>query len=197
MSSHDHHPAPKFGDLAYEAFYSAAVGGLVVALFFLVVDGIRGQPLYTPSLLGSVLFRHADPSAVSGVDMIAVALFTPVHLVFFGFLGLLATGLVRWTERLAGGGFVPPALTLLVVVEGGFLLFANLIVPGVPEVLGQGEIFMANVLAATSMTFFLRYAHGTAEAEPSPGERRGTPPLTPPGHRPARGAPGPPRSPPP
>jgi hypothetical protein len=176
MSPHDHHPAPKFGDLAYETFYSAAVGGLVVALFFLVVDAFRGQPLYTPTLLGSVLFQGADAGAVEGMSLMAVALFTPVHLAVFGVLGLVATGLVRWTERLTGGGFAPPALALFVLLEGGFLLFANLIVPGVPDVLGQGEIFMANVLAACSMTFFLRYAHGTAEAELTTSERRRTPP---------------------
>ena len=47
-------------DLAYESLYCAAIGGSVIALFFLVIDAVNGQPLFTPSLLGGVLFGGAD-----------------------------------------------------------------------------------------------------------------------------------------
>src|SRR5262249_1333713 len=43
-------------DLAYESLYCAAIGGSVIALFFLVIDAYNGHPLFTPSLLGGVLF---------------------------------------------------------------------------------------------------------------------------------------------
>ncbi|HET9947919.1 MAG TPA: hypothetical protein VFQ22_03220, partial [Longimicrobiales bacterium] len=42
-------------DLAFDAFYGGAIGGSTIALFFLVVDGLQGRPLFTPSLIGHVL----------------------------------------------------------------------------------------------------------------------------------------------
>lgn len=165
MASHAHHEPPNRGDIAYESFYSAAVGGLVVALFFLLADVFAGRILFTPSLLGSIIFLGADPTAVAGIDMTAVALFTVVHIVAFGILGLIATRLVRFIEEKTGGGFVPPALTLFVFMEGSFLAFDRLIAPGIAGMIGHGRVILANVLAATAMTLFLRYAHATSQAE--------------------------------
>lgn len=163
--SHDHHATPSKGDLAYETFYSAAIGGLVVALLFLVVDLLQGRPLYTPSLIGSVLFLGAEAEAVEAVDYTAMALFTVVHLVGFGILGLVSTFVVRFVEGRTGGGFVPPALVLFVLLEGGFLTFQNIVLPGVADAVGHGLILLANALAALAMTAFLRYAHETSESE--------------------------------
>ena len=35
-------------DLAYESLYCAAIGGSVIALFFLVIDAYNGQPFRFP-----------------------------------------------------------------------------------------------------------------------------------------------------
>lgn len=163
--SHADHAPPNNGDLAYETFYSAAIGGLAVAMLFLLVDLFHGRPLYTPSLIGSVLFFGAEADAVQTVDYTAMALFTVVHLVGFGLLGFVSTHLVRFVERRTGGGFVPPALLLFVLLEGGFLAFQNIVLPGVADVVGHGLILIGNVLAAVAMTAFLRHAHETAESE--------------------------------
>jgi len=78
-------------DLLYDAFYGAAVGGAIVAIFFLITDLIRGQPLFTPSLMGTVLFTGADPAGVAGVRLDMVAYYSAVHLVMFSALGAFAS----------------------------------------------------------------------------------------------------------
>jgi hypothetical protein len=163
--THAHHAPPSKADLAYETFYSAALGGLAVALLFLVVDLVAGHPLFTPSLIGSVLFFGADAAAVEGVNFTAMALFTVVHLVGFGILGFVSTLLVRTVEEKTGGGFVAPALVLFALLEGGFLAFADVLLPGVAAVVGHELILLGNALAAITMTLFLRYAHETSEGE--------------------------------
>ena len=164
MASHANHQIPSAGDLAYETFYSAAIGGLVVALFFLALDLVAGQPLYTPSVLGSVLFLGADAASVEGVNFTAMALFTVAHLLGFGVIGFVSTLLVRRVERMTGGGFVPPTIALFVLLEGGFLV-VSFLVPAVTEIVGRGMPLLANILAAVVMTLFLRHAHETGEAE--------------------------------
>ena len=163
MTSHAKHAPPTAGDIAYETFYSAALGGLVIALFFLAVDLFMGRPLYTPSLLGTVLFFGADPAQVEGINLTGMALFTVLHLGGFGILGFVSTYLVRFLEERTGGGFFVPAFVLFVLVEGGFLVLDLFI--GVGSILGQGMVLAANALVAVTMTIFLRQAHDSSEGE--------------------------------
>ena len=78
----------KLDDLLYDAFYSAAIGGSVLGLFFLLVDVVAGQPFYTPSLMGSVLFLGMTPEAVTDIRLDLVAYVTMLHMGAFGALGL-------------------------------------------------------------------------------------------------------------
>lgn len=162
MGHEDHAPASR-ADVAYETFYSGAIGGAVPAIYFLVTDILAGQPLLTPSVLGNVMFFGAEPGAVEGVDLTAVALYSMVHFATFGVLGLVATRLVRTVEKRSGGGFVLPALVLYLLVAGGFWAGDMTVMPGVVDALGQGNVLLSGALTAVVMTWFLRYAHGTAE----------------------------------
>ena len=60
------------GEYFLEAVYAGIFGGSAVAIFFLVTDILAGQPLFTPSLLGSVLGLGADASDVAAVRFDAV-----------------------------------------------------------------------------------------------------------------------------
>lgn len=161
------------GDTLYETFYSGAVGGTVIAAFFLLRDLVAGQPLFTPSLLGSVLFLDSPAGPEVPVRMGAVAYMTLVHLLAFGALGLVASILVRRIRSWAGDSFVVPALALLLLLEGGFVTAATLWMPGVVGVLGGGVVLLANVLAAVAMTGFLRYARRSG-AEVTSGAENAT-----------------------
>ena len=49
--------------LLRDAFVSGAIGGTVIALWFLVIDVVAGRPFYTPSALGRALFSVFGPIA--------------------------------------------------------------------------------------------------------------------------------------
>ena len=53
-------------DTLYDAFYSGGIAGSIVALFFLLLDAIEGQPFFTPSLMGTVLFSGVPAEAATG-----------------------------------------------------------------------------------------------------------------------------------
>lgn len=149
------HPA---GEMLYDAFYSGAIGGCIVALFFLVVDLARQEPLFTPSLMGSVLFAGASADSVAGVDMPMVAAYTLVHFASFGALGLLAAFTVHEVELHSKH----PALMLgllFALFEAAFALGAGIFMPGVTERVGALPIAVANLLAAGGMGLFFLGSH--------------------------------------
>ena len=108
----------KLDDLLYDAFYSAAIGGSVLGLFFLLVDVVAGQPFYTPSLMGSVLFLGMSPEAVTEVRLDLVAYVTMLHMGAFGVLGLGLSILVYEAE-LHSHHPTRAVAVLFLVIEGG------------------------------------------------------------------------------
>jgi hypothetical protein len=147
------------GDHAYDAIYVGGIGGGIVALFFLVFDIVtRGQALFTPSLMGSVLFDGASPATVQTVSMLAVAKYSAVHFLAFGLLGLGISYVTHQAEmRFRHPAYVIGALFL--VLEAGFWLAARVVFPGVLHRLGALPVAAANLLAATGIACFLAFSH--------------------------------------
>ena len=147
------------GDYAYDAIYIGGIGGGLVALFFLVLDVVtRGEALFTPSLMGSVLFESARPGAVTTVNMMAVAKYSAVHFVGFGLLGLFLSILTHQAEIRARHPVVVIAV-VFVVLEVAFWVGASLAIPGVIEALGPLAVAAANLLAAVGISLFLVFTH--------------------------------------
>lgn len=145
-------------DVVYDAVHAGAIGGSVVALFFLVIDALNGQPLFTPSLMGSVLFEGAAASGVGEVRLDMVAYYSIVHFATFGALGAGAAFLVHEVEIHSRHPGEVLAF-FFVLFEAGFFVSAALFLPGVIEVLGVFRLFVVNLLAAGSMGLFLLSQH--------------------------------------
>lgn len=145
-------------DFLYDSFYSASIGASAVALFFLAIDSIQGQPFFTPSLLGAVMFQGAEAASVSDVRLDMVAYYSAIHMLAFGLLGGLLAFLVHEVELHAKHP-VQIFLLFFLVFEGGFLVASHLFMPGVNEVLGYFRIFLANLFAAGVMAAFLYQSH--------------------------------------
>ena len=133
------------------------IGGLAVALWFLVLDTIAGRPLLTPSLLGQVVLM-GDPSPnTETVVLGAVLLYTAFHFVVFALIGMGLVAVVHWAIE---NSVVRYALLPI------FLAF-EVIFYGLLEVLSErtGELFpfwavvSANTLAALSMGLYLWIRH--------------------------------------
>jgi hypothetical protein len=114
--------------------------------------------LFTPALMGSVLFQGVAAEDVVKVKLDAVAYYTIVHAASFLALGVAVTWLVHEAELHSRH----PAIVLVVVFaifEVGFLAAASFALPGVIARVGIVKIGSANLLAAGAIAAFLVWSH--------------------------------------
>jgi hypothetical protein len=149
--------AERSHSIASEGTDVGIIGGLAVAIWFLILDSIAGRPLMTPSLLGQVVLMGDSTPDTSNIVFGAILLYTAFHFVVFALIGMGLVALVHWgTEN-------PIVRYALLPV---FLAF-EVIFYGLLEVLSErtGELFpfwavvTANTLAAISMGLYLWIRH--------------------------------------
>jgi hypothetical protein len=155
------HTAPEF---MIDSLYSGVLGGSAIAAFFLVADLLDGQPLFTPSLIGSVLFHGAAAEDVTGVQFAAVAYFSLLHIAVFAALGAAVSLLVHRVE-LHSRHPIEVLLVVFVIIEASFFAAAPMAIPGVIERLGVIRVGIANLLAAGAMALFFALYHRSEAQE--------------------------------
>ena len=143
-----------------DGFFCGMLGAAVVALWYLVLDTLAGRPLYTPSLLGSFLFKSPVDVASVTVQPAIVAWYTAVHFLAFLGVGMVAAWLAAQFERFPAVGIA--MLFLFVIFETAFFIFALTVGKHLLGTLGMWTIAVANLLAAAAMAIFLHYRHPSA-----------------------------------
>jgi hypothetical protein len=140
-----------------EGVVAGLIGAATVALWFLIYDAWRGQPLLTPALLGSAIFYGVSGGA--GVQIAAgpVIGYTIVHLLAFIGFGIVAACMMVASER-------EPAIfiafvTLFGVFEVFFFAVLRTLSQEVLGTLGWWAILTGNFLAAIGMLWFLVRGH--------------------------------------
>jgi hypothetical protein len=150
-----------------EGMIAGVLGALTIALWFLVLDALWGRPLWTPTILGTALFRGGaglgTPEALP-VSVEMVLMFTWVHVLVFAGLGGIAARLLDYVERHPGAGF--GVLLLFVVFQFGFIVAATVVAPPVLHALSSWSILVANLLAAAAMTAYFRWRHPGLRVSP-------------------------------
>ncbi len=155
-------PRHTAGDHIYDAIFIGGIGGGLVALFFLVFDMFtRGLPLFTPSLMGSVLFDRAEAASVTEVSMAAVARYSALHLLAFGAFGFALSYITHQAEIRARHPLLVIGL-VFVLLEAGFWLAVTVAIPGVLDRLGVVPVAAANLIAASGVGLFLVSTHRSA-----------------------------------
>jgi hypothetical protein len=152
-------PAQDAARLYQEGMIAGVIGAATVALWFLVLDTAAGRPLYTPTVLGSALFRRgalASPETLS-VSLEMVAMFTWIHVLVFAALGGLASRLLGMVERNPSWGF--GLLLFVVVFEFGFVAAALVFATPVLRLIPWPSVFVANLLAAAAMSAYFWRRH--------------------------------------
>ena len=133
------------------------IGGLAVAIWFLILDTIAGHPFQTPSLLGQVvLFGDSRPDT-NQLVFGAILVYTAFHFAVFALLGM---GLVVLVHLAVRDSVVRYAILPV------FLVFEVLFY-GLLEVLSERTntlfpfwtVLVANTLAAVSMGTYLWIRH--------------------------------------
>ena len=141
-------------DIVYDACFTGAVGGSLVALFFLVVDTLNGQPFFTPALLGTALFEGGPVESIVDPGLEMMAYYTVVHCTVFLAVGAALAFLVYEVE-LHTRHPILVLLLLFVILEAGFAVAASIFMPGVISKLGPIQVGAANLLGAGGMAFFV------------------------------------------
>lgn len=146
-------PRGRLAQVAEDGFLSGVIGGTTVALLFLIVDLLQGQPFFTPSLLGQIFLQGADPATVTSVSPPMVVAYTAVHMALFVAAGMAAAYAVSEFETRPHVGVV--LLLLFLCFEAAFLGFAIAFAPGLIGTLGGLEVAIANLLSAGAMAGYL------------------------------------------
>jgi hypothetical protein len=153
--------------LYQEGMLGGVLGALTIALWFLLLDAISGRPLFTPTVLGTALFRGGaglgSPETLP-VSIEMVAMFTWVHLLVFAALGGIVARLLGHVEHHPQSGF--GVLLLFVVFQFGFIVAAAVVAAPVLRVLSAWSILVANLLAAAAMTAYFRRRHPGLRVSP-------------------------------
>ena len=150
-----------------EGIIAGILGGLTVAVWFLVVDLVQGRPLYTPTVLGTALFgRGTWPTTLETLppSLEMVAMFTWVHLLAFAVIGVVVSRLIVMAEANPGLGF--GFVLLFVILEACFTAAVMIVAAPVLRALTWPAILVANLLAAAVMTGYFWFRHPTMVMRP-------------------------------
>jgi hypothetical protein len=131
-----------------EGVVAGIIGAVIVAVWFLAVDGVQGEPLRTPRILAQGLLRLQDGGS-------AVVAYSLLHGLAFILFGVVAAVLLAGAER------EPMFVFVLVVLFISFeVFFFGAVVIGARWVLDEiaaWTIFVGNVLASVAMlTYFFK-----------------------------------------
>jgi hypothetical protein len=146
-----------------DGFEAGAIGALVVAVWFLIIDSLGGRPFYTPSLLGTALTR--GPAEAVRNPEIAVGMvyaYTGIHFVLFILFGILVATLVIKYERTPIVGYL--LVVAAVVFELGFLVFILAFAEPLLEGIPWWAVLVGNLLAALAMGFYFYKRHPELKA---------------------------------
>ena len=165
-----HRPTARESELSSvygEGIVAGLLGAATVALWFLVIDTINGHPLYTPTVLGTAVFRGgaglAHPETLP-VSFEMVVLFTWVHALVFAAVGGIAARLLAFAEHTANVGF--GIVLLFVIFEFGFVAVTMVFAEDVLRSLAWPAVLVGNLLAAAVMGAYFWRRHPNLDIEP-------------------------------
>jgi hypothetical protein len=153
--------------LYLEGIVAGVIGAATIAIWFLILDTVNGRPLYTPTVLGTALFRRgeglASPESLP-ISFEMVLLYTWVHGLVFAVIGGVASRLLQLAERNPNLGF--GILLLFVVFEFGFLSAATLVEGRILQALAWQAILLGNLLAVAAMAGYFWRRHPNLKIRP-------------------------------
>jgi hypothetical protein len=164
-----------------EGLVTGLLGGVLVAIWYLVVDLGRGQLFYTPNVLGQVFVARDTMPRVQQVIPEAVAQYSVLHFAVFLLLGIVLVALAHLATRnpsLRMGVWLGLIIAFLLFIGHLLMLYAL-----TDQRFPWGSALVGSILGIGSMAFFLWRRHpalrGTFDAAPLGAEVK--PPPHPPG----------------
>lgn len=133
------------------------IGAGAVALFFLVLDIVRGRPFFTPAALGSLLFLGAASPTEVHVGVAVIAAYTLVHLAVFAGMGVVLEWSASRLERTPGMWLV--AVLAFITLEALFIGTLSPLSGWVLGELGYWAVSVANLVAVAAMGSWVWATH--------------------------------------
>lgn len=143
-----------------DGILTGIMGAVIVAVWFFILDTTQGRMLFTPSLLGSVVFLGQSPDQPISVNGIVVFAYTGLHVVLFLVAGLIIAWMFSLIEHHPHFGII--ILLLFFLFEAILFTFAAVIFPSLVGALGSLAVASGNLLAAIAMFWFLIRRRPTA-----------------------------------
>ena len=143
-----------------EGVTTGAIGATAVAIWFLVVDVVGGQPFHTPAALGEAVSAIFGPTEGESVFR-HVAMYTVFHYLMFALIGLVAAWVMRASER--EPSVLLALFILFIAFEVGFygLTYVLSLSPNFGN-LAWYQVGAANLVAAALMGAYLLKRHPSA-----------------------------------
>ncbi|HEU4700217.1 MAG TPA: hypothetical protein VFS40_13620 [Gemmatimonadales bacterium] len=133
------------------------LGGVAVAVFFLILDILAGHPLRTPSVLGQVvLFGEGRPD-IMHIDFGAVLLYTVVHFALFALFGVLLVKVIHMATDNPVVRFA--VLIVFVAFELFFYGVVAMLSATTRDLFPFWRVLAANTIAALVMGTYLWRSH--------------------------------------
>lgn len=140
-----------------EGLVSGLIGAAVVAVWFLLLDGLFREAFFTPAALGSVLFHGATSSEAVRTAPSIVLGYTVIHVAAFFLFGMVVAALVAQAEKIPP--FLFAVMLLGVVFEVFFVAMVASLATWVLETFAWWSVLGGNLLAALSMGAYLWRRH--------------------------------------
>jgi len=133
------------------------IGGLAVAIWFLILDSLACHPFQTPSLLGQVILFGDSTPVTMHLVFGAILVYTAFHFAVFALLGMGLVVLVHWGTRdpVVRYALTPVFLVFEVLFYGLLEVFSE----RTNELFPFWAVVTANTLAAISMGLYLWLRH--------------------------------------
>src|SRR5262245_22394785 len=138
------------GRVLREGVTAGLLGAATVALWFLVLDSLQGDPFRTPELLGSALLRQPP-------GILAVLHYTVAHGIAFMLFGVVGALLIAGAEHQPV--FIFPLIILFTAFEVGFFGVVLILAKSVLDEVAGWAIFGGNLLATSVMVAYFFMAH--------------------------------------
>jgi hypothetical protein len=140
-----------------EGVVSGIIGGVIVAVWFLIYDVAKGQPFHTPALLGAIVFNALQQPGSFAVSTALVLGYTVLHFFAFIMFGIASAILMVASERepvLALG-----ELILFVWFELCFVAFVTFLDANTVEEIGWWNIIGGNIAALAAIIAYFEHGH--------------------------------------
>ena len=125
-------------------------GAAVIALWFLLLDAVRGQPLATPALLAASLIPGLHNAAAAGTIPWALAAeYTALH--FATFIAIGVAGAIMMEAAGRDRALFPSLLLFVFAFEVFFIAVVMLLGPAAVAVMPWWKVMIGNGLATAAM----------------------------------------------